>query len=140
MGKSLQMDMETTNKTQPSCARVKVLVDLNANLPMIVKMEIYNENPRGSLIIQVKIHYDHLPKYFFEYKIQGHNMENCWYLHHELRQQKKQQRNDFPPKMLVSRRIIGDPEIWKEIKNKKLETMENKKAVRAAYRFYFGEY
>lgn len=43
VGKPLHLDMVTINKTRPSCARVKVLVDLLHNLPKKVRMDIENE-------------------------------------------------------------------------------------------------
>lgn len=43
MGKPLHLDMDTINKTRPSCARVKVLVDLIADHPKKVRMDIVKE-------------------------------------------------------------------------------------------------
>ncbi|WMV53891.1 hypothetical protein MTR67_047276 [Solanum verrucosum] len=43
VGISLQLDQATINKTRPSCARVKVLVDLRADLPKFFYMDIENE-------------------------------------------------------------------------------------------------
>lgn len=41
--KSLHLDLATINKTRPSCARVKVLIDLLADLPKKIRMDIENE-------------------------------------------------------------------------------------------------
>lgn len=43
IGEPLQLDLATINKTRPSCARVKVLVDLLATTPKEVIMDIENE-------------------------------------------------------------------------------------------------
>lgn len=43
VGKILHLDMATINKTRPSCARVKIQVDLLSKLPKKVKMDIENE-------------------------------------------------------------------------------------------------
>lgn len=40
VGKPMHLDMDTINKTRPSSARVKVLVDLLAGLPNKVRMDI----------------------------------------------------------------------------------------------------
>lgn len=42
-GKTLHLDMDTINKTRHSCARVKVLIDLLADLPNKVHMDIEND-------------------------------------------------------------------------------------------------
>lgn len=47
--------MATINKARPSCARVKVQVDLLAKLPRIVRMEIKNEVTGLIRTIDVKI-------------------------------------------------------------------------------------
>lgn len=43
IGNPLNLDMATINKTRPSCARVKVQVDMLANLPKIIRMDIKDE-------------------------------------------------------------------------------------------------
>lgn len=86
--------MATINKTQSSCARVKVLIDLKYNLPKWVNMEICYEDSGVIKNIQVKIQYDHLPKYCFKCNLQGHCMENCRVLHPELRPATNHGRDD----------------------------------------------
>uniref|UniRef100_M1B2P1 DUF4283 domain-containing protein n=1 Tax=Solanum tuberosum TaxID=4113 RepID=M1B2P1_SOLTU len=62
VGKPLQLDMATINKTKPSCARVKVQVNLLENLPTQVIMEIADDD-KGELRKEVvKIKYNFLPK------------------------------------------------------------------------------
>lgn len=46
VGKPLQLDMATINNTRPSCARVKVQVDLLFNFSKHVEMEIMNEHTK----------------------------------------------------------------------------------------------
>lgn len=43
VGKPMQLDLATINKIRPSCARVKVLVDLKGDFPKSVTMDIENE-------------------------------------------------------------------------------------------------
>ncbi|KAG5631368.1 hypothetical protein H5410_003085 [Solanum commersonii] len=71
-GKSLQLDSATINKTIPSCARVKVQVDLLSDLPKFVELEVVNAVKTTSRIKKVKVQYDMLPKYYKECKLQGH--------------------------------------------------------------------
>ncbi|XP_059315752.1 uncharacterized protein LOC132066461 [Lycium ferocissimum] len=85
VGKPLQLDLATINKTRPSCARVKVLVDLVADLPDSVSMEIIDEKSGEVRFVDVIIQYDVLPKYCKKCKLQGHNEETCRTLHPELR-------------------------------------------------------
>ncbi|KAK4737031.1 hypothetical protein R3W88_000728 [Solanum pinnatisectum] len=85
IGKPLHFDSATINKTRPSCARVKVQVDLLADLPKFVELEIVNEAAETSRIEKVKVQYDMLPKYCKECKLQGHAGQDCRILHPELR-------------------------------------------------------
>lgn len=43
VGKPMALNMETVNKTRLSCARVTVLIDLLADLPIKVRMDIENK-------------------------------------------------------------------------------------------------
>ncbi|KAH0644842.1 hypothetical protein KY284_032726 [Solanum tuberosum] len=85
VGKPLQLDMATINKTRPSCARVKVQVDILGEFPKFVEMEIINEATKESRLENVRIQYDMLPKYCKQCKVQGHEDEACRNLHPELR-------------------------------------------------------
>ncbi|KAG5600016.1 hypothetical protein H5410_031386 [Solanum commersonii] len=63
VGKPLQLDMAIINKTRPSCTRVKVQVDLMADLPKFIELEVVNEVTKTSRVEKVHIRYDLLPKY-----------------------------------------------------------------------------
>lgn len=78
VGKPMHLDMGTINKTRPSCcARVKVLVNLLADMPKQVRLDIENESMGEIRTEWVKIKYDFLPTYCKECKIQGHDMFAC---------------------------------------------------------------
>lgn len=82
--------MATTNKTRPSCARVKVEMDLISDLPKWVNMGIKKKS--GEIIdkwIQIK----YLPKYCNTCKLQGHNEEERFVLYQELFKEEKKQSN-----------------------------------------------
>ncbi|WMV08879.1 hypothetical protein MTR67_002264 [Solanum verrucosum] len=87
VGKPIQLDTTTINKTRPSCASVKVQLDLLGDLPKFVELEIENEEKTSSRVEKVKVVYDMLPKYCKRCKLQGHNEEECRILHPELRKQ-----------------------------------------------------
>lgn len=53
--------MTTINKTGPNFVKVALLVDLKANLPDHVRMDIEYETTGAIRTIKVKIHYDYLP-------------------------------------------------------------------------------
>jgi len=58
VGKPLQLDLATINKPRPSCARVKVQVDLLAEKPEFVQMQLEDENTFENRVVTVKIQYD----------------------------------------------------------------------------------
>ncbi|WMV09736.1 hypothetical protein MTR67_003121 [Solanum verrucosum] len=62
VGKPLQVDMVTKNQTRPSCARVKVEVDLLGEFPK--RISIGMRQPNGEVQEKwIKIKYDYMPKY-----------------------------------------------------------------------------
>ncbi|OIT05237.1 hypothetical protein A4A49_65155, partial [Nicotiana attenuata] len=83
-GRPLHVDLATQNGTRPSCAKVKVEVNLLATLPQRIKIieEADETGPEESKWI--KIRYDYMPKYCKTCKKQGHNEEECWIIHPEL--------------------------------------------------------
>ncbi|KAG5632275.1 hypothetical protein H5410_003992 [Solanum commersonii] len=62
VGKPLQVDMATKNQTRPSCARVKVEVDLLREFSKRIKIGIKMKNEEV-LEKWIKIKYDYVPKY-----------------------------------------------------------------------------
>ncbi|XP_070020060.1 uncharacterized protein [Nicotiana sylvestris] len=84
VSKPLHLDLATVKKTRPSCARVKVSVDLLADLPKKVRLDIVNEHTGDIRTEWVTIKYDYLPKYCKECKLQGHDVFECWKIHPEL--------------------------------------------------------
>ncbi|KAH0713421.1 hypothetical protein KY289_009380 [Solanum tuberosum] len=82
VGKPLQVDMATKNQTRPSCARVKVEVDLLKEFPKRINIGI-----KSNGVVQekwIKIKYDYMPKYCKTYMIQGHDEQQCYVEHPEL--------------------------------------------------------
>ncbi|KAK4713782.1 hypothetical protein R3W88_019689 [Solanum pinnatisectum] len=97
VGKPLQLDLATINKTRPSCARVKVQVDLLAKKPEVVQMQLEDENTLENRVVSVRIQYDSLPAYCMKCKIQGHGKEECRVLHPELVQKYDDNQNATQP-------------------------------------------
>ncbi|KAH0665376.1 hypothetical protein KY290_027621 [Solanum tuberosum] len=147
VGIPLQLDQATINKTRPSCARVKVLVDLRADLPKKVYMDIENEKTGETRSQAVHIRYDYIPKYCEECKLQGHNKRECKILNPESQMIDKDRKlkekihgdsedNDnkdgFPSRpepqqfqkgkarVLSSGKVVGDPGNWKIINDRRL--------------------
>lgn len=77
VGKPVQFDLVTINRTRTSCARIKVLVDLKEDFPKSVIMNIVNGTRRESRNEVVHIQYDYVPKYYNECKMQGHDKDEC---------------------------------------------------------------
>ncbi|KAG5591022.1 hypothetical protein H5410_041536 [Solanum commersonii] len=46
IGKPIQLDLATINKMRPSCARVKIQVDLLSDLPKSIEVEVLNETSK----------------------------------------------------------------------------------------------
>ncbi|WMV43302.1 hypothetical protein MTR67_036687 [Solanum verrucosum] len=84
VGKPLMVDMATRNQTRPSCAKVKIEVDLMAKLPQRVRI-MEEDDDTGSIKSKwIKVQYDYMPKYCKECCLQGHDEYTCWALHPEL--------------------------------------------------------
>ncbi|KAH0636656.1 hypothetical protein KY289_036571 [Solanum tuberosum] len=88
VGKPLQVDMATKNQTRPSCARVKVEVDLLREFPKRIKIGMRMQN-KELVEKWIKIKYDYVPKYCQTYMIQGHNEEQCYVVHPYKEEDKK---------------------------------------------------
>ncbi|KAG5572293.1 hypothetical protein H5410_062059 [Solanum commersonii] len=72
VGKPLQLDQATINQSRPSCAKVRVLVDLAPSLPKAVVVNILDAMTGKLKSDKIPIKYDYIPKYCSECKIQGH--------------------------------------------------------------------
>lgn len=120
VGKSIQLDMATVNRTRPSCAKVKVQVDLLAEFPKFVEMEIVNSNTKESTVEKVKIQYDFMPKYCQKCKLQGHEEQECRVLHPELQKNYEEQMvNESNKEDKVVAHVIKDTEeVTKEINSR----------------------
>ncbi|XP_049413166.1 uncharacterized protein LOC125876094 [Solanum stenotomum] len=83
VGKPLQVDMATRNQTRPSCASVKVEVDLLREFPKRIKIGMRMKTDE---VVEkwMKIKYDYVPKYCQTCMIQGHDEEQCYVVHPDL--------------------------------------------------------
>ncbi|KAH0749082.1 hypothetical protein KY290_028314 [Solanum tuberosum] len=83
VGKPLQVDMATRNQTRPSCARVKIEVDLLREFPKKIKIGMRIKIDK---VVEkwVKIKYDYVPKYCQTCMIQGHDEQQCYVVHPDL--------------------------------------------------------
>ncbi|KAH0749597.1 hypothetical protein KY290_028829 [Solanum tuberosum] len=91
VGKPLQVDMATRNQTRPSCARVKVEVDLLGEFPKRINRCMKKTN--GEVMEKwVRIKYDYVPKYCKTCMLQGHDEQQCFVEHPEL-YPKKEKKN-----------------------------------------------
>ncbi|KAH0681258.1 hypothetical protein KY284_022343 [Solanum tuberosum] len=77
VGKPVQLGLATIKRIRPSCARVKVLVDLKGDFHKSVIMDIVNEATGKIRKEVVIIKYDYICKYFNECKMQVHNKDEC---------------------------------------------------------------
>lgn len=69
--KPLQVDLTTKNQIRPSCARVKVEVDLLQDF--LKRINVGFRTKTGEILKKwININYDHLPKYCQTCKLQGH--------------------------------------------------------------------
>lgn len=81
VGKPLAVDKATQDRTRPSTARVKVLLDLLDKHPKKVKIHIVDYKS-GKLVDHYQdIKYDNLPKFYTCCKHQGHDEKSCrWWI------------------------------------------------------------
>ncbi|WMV42195.1 hypothetical protein MTR67_035580 [Solanum verrucosum] len=96
VGKPLQVDLATQNKTRPSCARVKVEVDLLGEFPKRINLGMRMK--MGEVMEKwIRNNYDYVPKYCKFCKLQGHNEKECVIIHPELypkEENKKEETSD----------------------------------------------
>nr|XP_009593384.1 uncharacterized protein LOC104090048 [Nicotiana tomentosiformis] len=86
LGRPLHVDLATQNGTRPSCAKVKVEVNLLSKFPQRIKI-VEDEDESGPEEFKwIKIRYDYMPKYCKSCKKQGHKENECWVINPELRQ------------------------------------------------------
>lgn len=76
--------MATINKTSPSCARVKVQVDLLSEFPKFIELEVVNEAAQSASVESIKVQDDMLTKYCKTFKLQGPDEGNFRVPHPEL--------------------------------------------------------
>ncbi|KAG5602104.1 hypothetical protein H5410_033474 [Solanum commersonii] len=135
VGKPLQLDQATINKTLPSCAKVRVLVDLAASLPKSVIMKVIDEVTGSVKTETITVKYNYIPKYCLECRMQGHDLHNCRLLHNEVVEEapvdniQENEESYHPPlvhnlqkgraKILSSARIVGDPGAWKVVRDRR---------------------
>ncbi|KAK4732458.1 hypothetical protein R3W88_025446 [Solanum pinnatisectum] len=91
VGKPLQVEMATINKTRPSCARVKVEVDLLGEFSKRINVGVRNKS--GEIMEKwITIKYDYMPKYCKTCKLQGHNENECYVINPELYPQEEKEK------------------------------------------------
>ncbi|KAH0716807.1 hypothetical protein KY290_013066 [Solanum tuberosum] len=98
VGRPLQVDLATQNKTRPSCARVKVEVDLLGEFSKRKNIGM-RKKTREIMEKWVTINYDYVPKYCKTCKLQGHNEKDYYVIHPELfpqdeQKEEKEQKQD----------------------------------------------
>ncbi|KAG5580924.1 hypothetical protein H5410_051551 [Solanum commersonii] len=76
IGKPLQLDQATINQSRPSCAKVRVLVDLAANLPKAVVVNVLDEATGELKPDKITIKYDYIPRYCLESNESGESSNN----------------------------------------------------------------
>ncbi|KAH0705471.1 hypothetical protein KY290_010164 [Solanum tuberosum] len=69
---------------RPSCAKVKIEVDLTAKFPQRVRINEEDDITGDIKHKWIKVQYDYMPKYCKECCLQGHDETNCWTIHPEL--------------------------------------------------------
>lgn len=77
VGKPLAVDKATQQRTRPSAARVKVIIDLLDKHPKQVKLQIVDRATGKYVVHYQEIVYDNLPKYCNCCKHQGHDKNVC---------------------------------------------------------------
>ncbi|KAH0633248.1 hypothetical protein KY284_036034 [Solanum tuberosum] len=115
VGKPLQVDMATRNQTRPSCARVKVEVDLLREFPKRIKIGMRMKTDE---VVEkwVKIKYDYVPKYCQTCMIQGHDEQQCYVVHPDLHPNREKSEYD-EGKKVEGKKVEGKHNRNKNIDN-----------------------
>jgi len=87
--KSLHIDIATKNQSKPSCAKVKVEVDLLQDFPKRMNVGIKKASNWEIILTWIK-KYDYIPKYCKTCNLQDHKEEECFIIHPELRPAKEE--------------------------------------------------
>lgn len=77
VGKPLAVDKATQDRTRPSTARVKVLINLMDKHPKRIRINIVDKNSGKIVEHYQQIVFDNLPKYCTCCKHQGHDEKSC---------------------------------------------------------------
>ncbi|XP_075083562.1 uncharacterized protein LOC142167296 [Nicotiana tabacum] len=84
VGNPLHIDLATQNGTRPSCAKVKVEVNLLSKFPHRIKIVEEADESGPEEFKWIRIKYDYVPKYCKPCKKHGHSEVECWVIHPEL--------------------------------------------------------
>ncbi|KAK4338785.1 hypothetical protein RND71_040247 [Anisodus tanguticus] len=87
IGKPISIDAATRNKTRPSCAKVKVEIDLLKVHPKRIQIHVVKGEEIMSKWFTTR--YDYLPNYCKTCKLKGHNEVGCRKLNPDLKPKKK---------------------------------------------------
>ncbi|XP_060202705.1 uncharacterized protein LOC132631119 [Lycium barbarum] len=98
VGTPLVIDKAMKNQTRPSCARVKVEVDLLKELPKRIHISCFDEETGEVKAKWQKIQNDYLPKYCTQCKLQGSDLQDCWVVHPKYRPKKEEPKPKVEPK------------------------------------------
>lgn len=80
---TLQVNLTIQNKTRPSCAKVKVEVDLLGDFPE--KINVGMRMKSGEIKEKwIQIRYNYVSKYCKTCKLQGHSEKECFIIHPKL--------------------------------------------------------
>lgn len=69
--------MAIKNQTGPSCAKVKLEVDLLKELPKRINIGIKRKTTGEVVTNWINIKYDYMPKYYKNCHLQGHIEKEC---------------------------------------------------------------
>ncbi|XP_060200458.1 uncharacterized protein LOC132628710 [Lycium barbarum] len=99
IGIPLHLDKATENRTRPSYARVKVLLDLLSDLPSYVNMEIEDDETQG-VRVDKELPQNPIPE--------------------KKRKNQHNNRRRFNARLLVSGKLLGDPGNWNVVKDNRV--------------------
>ncbi|WMV34172.1 hypothetical protein MTR67_027557 [Solanum verrucosum] len=124
VGKPLQVDLATRNQTRPSCARVKVEVNLLRDFPKRINVGLRRQS--GEISEKwIKIKYDYMPKYCKNCKIQGHNKHECYVIHPELYPKDKMEDDENEKRGVQKEMELANPRTEEHKENKETEEFKD---------------
>ncbi|XP_059310982.1 uncharacterized protein LOC132062424 [Lycium ferocissimum] len=130
--KPLHVDIAMKNKSTPSCAKVKVVVDLLKDFPKRINIGMKWSGTGDSIANWIDIKYDYMPKYCKSCRLQGNNKKECEVLHPDLKPVKENKEEESAETSITAANMKQQEQLTKDALCTDLVVDKGKKAMKIA--------